>query len=86
MVTSITLDLKLYGEDRTAFRHGRKYCAIEVGNKFLVNFFAAGCKTMQYYVIQLYNIMQQYIICGDISSHIHRLIVVNDRFCGDNGP
>ena len=50
------------------------------------NFFAARCKIMQHYVMQLYNIMQHYIIRGDISPHIRRLIVVNDLFCGDNCP
>ena len=48
------------------------------------NFFAAGYKIMQHYVIKLYNIMQHCIIRGDISPHIRRHIVVNDRFCGDN--
>ena len=33
---------------------------------------------------KLCNIMQHYVIRGDISPHFHRLIVVNDRFCGDN--
>ena len=41
---------------------------------------------MQHYVIQLYNIMQHYIIRCDISPHIRRLIVVNNRFCGDDCP
>ena len=48
------------------------------------NFFAAGCKIMQHYVTNLYNIMQHYVIRGDISPHFRRLIAVNDRFCGDN--
>ena len=48
------------------------------------NFFAAGCKIMQHYVTNLYNIMQQYVIRGDISPHFHRPIAVNDIFCGDN--
>ena len=52
----------------------------------LSKFFAAGYKIMQHYVIQLYNNMPHYIIRGDISPHIRRLIVVNDRFCGDNCP
>ena len=48
------------------------------------NFFAAGCKIMQHYVTNLYNIVQHYVIRGDISPHFRRLIAVNDRFCGDN--
>ena len=50
------------------------------------NFFAVECKIMQHYVIHLYKIMQHNIIRGDISPHIRRLIVVNDRFCGDGCP
>ena len=48
------------------------------------NFFAAGCKLMQHYVTNLYNIMQHYVIRGDITPHFHRLIAVNSRFCGNN--
>ena len=48
------------------------------------NHFAAGCKIMQHYVTNLYNIMQHYVIRGDISQHFRRLIAVNDRFCSDN--
>ena len=48
------------------------------------NFFGAGCKIMQHYVTNLYNIMQHYVIRGDISPHFRRLIAVNDRFGGDN--
>ena len=48
------------------------------------NFFAAGCIIMQHYVTNLYNIMQHYVIRGDISPHFRRLIAVYDRFCGDN--
>ena len=48
--------------------------------------FSLQCKIMQHYVIQLYNIMQHNIIRGDISPHIRRLIVVNDRFCDDDCP
>ena len=48
------------------------------------NFFVAGCIIMQHYVTNLYNIMQHYVIRGDISPHFRRLISVNDRFCGDN--
>ena len=43
------------------------------------NFFAAGCKIMQHYVIKFYDIMQHCIIRGDISPHIRGLIVVNER-------
>ena len=39
---------------------------------------------MQHYVTNLYNIMQHYVIRGDISPHFRRLIAVNDRFSGDN--
>ena len=46
----------------------------------------AWCKIMQHYVIKLYNIRQHWIIRGDISPHIRSLIVVDDRFCGDNCP
>ena len=48
------------------------------------NFFAAGCIIMQHYVTNLYNIMQHYVIRGDISPNFRRLIAVNNRFCGDN--
>ena len=51
---------------------------------FQSNFFAAGFKIMQHYVMNLYNIMQHYVNRGDISPHFRRLIAVNDRFCGDN--
>ena len=43
-------------------------------------FFATGCKSMQHYVIKLYNNMQHYIIRGVISPHIRLLIVMNYRF------
>ena len=39
---------------------------------------------MQNYATLCDKIIQQYIIRGDISPHIRRLIVVIDRFCGDN--
>ena len=41
-------------------------------------------RRMQRYVANLYNIMQRYVIRGDISPHFRRLIAVSDRFCGDN--
>ena len=47
-------------------------------------FASAGCKIMQHYVTNLYNIMQRYVIRGDISPYFRRLIAVNDRFCCDN--
>ena len=43
-----------------------------------------GCIIMQHYVTNLHNIMQHYVVRGDISPHFRRLIAVNDRFCGDN--
>ena len=48
------------------------------------NFYAVGCKIMQHYVTKLYNIMQHYVIRGDIPPHFRRIIAVNNRFCGDN--
>ena len=48
------------------------------------NFFAAGCIIMQHYVTNLYNIMQHYVIRGNISPHFRCLSAVNDHFCGDN--
>ena len=48
------------------------------------NFFAAECKIMQHYVTNLFNIMQHYVIRGDISPHFRRLIALNDRFYGYN--
>ena len=50
------------------------------------NFMQKWCKIRQHYVIKLYNIIQYCIIRGNVSPHIRRLIVVNDRFCGDNCP
>ena len=39
---------------------------------------------MQHYVKNSYNIMQHYVIRGDISPHFRRLVAVSDRFCGNN--
>ena len=48
------------------------------------NFFAAGCKILQHYATNLYNIMQHYVTRSDILPHFRRLIALNNRFCCDN--
>ena len=66
---------------QAAWVHSRNIpCSLEPSQS---NFFAAGCKVMQHHVTNLYNIMQHYVIRGDISPHFRRLIAVSDRFCGD---
>ena len=52
--------------------HGNRFSASLRDNISQSNFFAAGCKIMQHYMTNLYNIMQHYVIRGDISPYFRR--------------